>query len=183
MSASFTYRLFEYLQKRKSAKDSAFTLVELIVVVVIIGILSAIAIPSFQNASDKAKQKEASTLLAAYTKAAQAFYTEYSQSPANTRDLGQYISITGCSNTTPTTCKTATPVDHTNRTSTTWNSPSGYYSIRMERSGTRTFFRAIPAGQYAAAGFGVSSCFNSQTGASKLTEMTAKGSTVGRYNC
>ena len=35
---------------------------ELIVVVVIIGILSSIAIPSFQNASDKAKQKEASTL-------------------------------------------------------------------------------------------------------------------------
>ena len=38
----------------------------------IIGILSSIAIPSFQNASDKAKQKEASSMIASYLKAAQA---------------------------------------------------------------------------------------------------------------
>tara|TARA_A100001388_G_scaffold267925_1_gene242540 strand:+ start:604 stop:762 length:159 start_codon:yes stop_codon:yes gene_type:complete len=43
--------------------------------------LSAISIPSFQNASDKAKQKEPAVLISSYLKAAQSFYTEYSTMP------------------------------------------------------------------------------------------------------
>ena len=54
----FKKQLINYLSKRNFKSQNAFTLVELIVVVVIIGILSSIAIPSFQNASEKAKQKD-----------------------------------------------------------------------------------------------------------------------------
>ena len=67
--------------KSRSIDEDRFTLVELIFVVVIIGILSAIAIPSFQNASDKAKQKGPTVLIASYLKAAQAYYTEYGMLP------------------------------------------------------------------------------------------------------
>ncbi|MBN2704749.1 MAG: type II secretion system protein GspG [Pontiellaceae bacterium] len=41
--------------KRHSAKRSGFTLIEIILVVVIIGILAGIAIPNIGNKSDKAK--------------------------------------------------------------------------------------------------------------------------------
>ena len=176
-------RFIQYVASRKRSLNSGFTLVELIVVVVIIGILSSIAIPSFQNAADKAKQKEPATLIASYIKAAQAYFTEYSMNASQARHLGQYISVTGCRSTNPQTCKNATPFDYTNRTDRRWNSPSGYYQMLMEPAGFRTFFRAIPAGQYANSGYGVTACYNSRTGATKVMEMTTKGRGVPRQNC
>ena len=49
---------------------NGFTLVELIVVVMMIGILSSIAMTQFMSAADKAKQKEASAIVASMIKSA-----------------------------------------------------------------------------------------------------------------
>lgn len=168
---SIRFRLLQYLSNRRRENDDAFTLVELIVVVVIIGILSAIAIPSFNNAADKAKQKEASTLIAAYTKAAQAYYTEYSEGADSAGDLAEYISMTGCVDN-DVSCKdeapVAVPVD-----AVSWNSPSGLYVITMTNAGAFTRFAATPKNGFD--GYGVSSCVNNGTGGTKLNEMRTKG--------
>jgi type IV pilus assembly protein PilA len=62
------------LQKKKN--DEGFTLIELLVVIIIIGILSAIALPSFLNQANKAKQSEAKTYVGSMNRSQQAYYLE-----------------------------------------------------------------------------------------------------------
>ncbi len=72
----------------KKKENEGFTLIELLVVIIIIGILSAIALPSFLNQANKAKQSEAKTYVGSMNRAQQAFYLEKNQFAAG-GDFGQ----------------------------------------------------------------------------------------------
>ena len=178
MASTLKLRLLDYVLKKKKNIDSAFTLVELIVVVVIIGILSSIAVPAFRNASDKARQKEASTLIATYVKAAQAYYTEFGTAAQNAANLSEYIQITGCSKATTTECASVAPVAVT--TGTAWNAPSGAFSISMAYGDNKTTFTANSTGT--PRGRGVTGCYNNSTGATKVVDATSAG-TVSTPEC
>ena len=140
---------------------NGFTLIELIVVVMIIGILSSIAVPQFLSSADKAKQKESSLLLGSYLKAAQSYYTEYSTVPRNAEGIQNYVSVSKCNNAGGAiACKNLAPIA-ARTTDTNWYSPSGNYRIRMEGNTTRFRMIAEPwGGTYRANGYGVKSCFN-----------------------
>jgi type IV pilus assembly protein PilA len=58
-------------------KQDGFTLVELMIVVAIIGVLSAVAVPNFKKYQAKAKTSEAKVQLAAAYTAQQAFYGDF----------------------------------------------------------------------------------------------------------
>ena len=76
--------------KKFHNRKGGFTLIELMIVVAIIGILAAIAIPNFLRFQLKAKSSEGKTNLAAIRTAEESYYSEF----------GQYVS----SSASPAAC-------------------------------------------------------------------------------
>ena len=167
------------IKKYLNNNQQGFTLVELIVVVVIIGILSSIAVPSFQNASKKARQRGVAAQISTYIKGAQAFYSEYGSPIRNAGDLSQFVDVIECRYHLINLCK-GQANNHRNMGqsfagSKAWNSTSGMYSIRMRGSNNSQFkLVALPQRQDSRSSilsdedYGVSGCFNYSTGATRV---------------
>ncbi len=74
MTSQLKAKLLQHFAGKKA--NGGFTLIELLVVIIIIGILSAIALPSFLNQANKARQSEAKTYVGSMNRAQQAYYLE-----------------------------------------------------------------------------------------------------------
>lgn len=77
MNNTFTTKFLLHLnQKKQETGEQGFTLIELLVVIIIIGILAAIALPSFLNQAAKARQSEAKTYVGSLVRTQQAHRLE-----------------------------------------------------------------------------------------------------------
>ena len=75
MKSDFKTKLIQHMLNKKNG-EKGFTLIELLVVIIIIGILAAIALPSFLNQASKARQSEAKTYTGSMNRSQQAYYLE-----------------------------------------------------------------------------------------------------------
>ena len=87
MTSQLKAKLLQHFAGKKA--NGGFTLIELLVVIIIIGILSAIALPSFLNQANKAKQSEAKAYVGSSNRAQQAYYMENGNFVLSTDDFGR----------------------------------------------------------------------------------------------
>ena len=80
--------LLQFLATKNGDYSLGFTLIELLVTVIIIGILASIALPSFLNQANKAKQSEAKTYVGSMNRTQQAYYMEKGGFASEIGELG-----------------------------------------------------------------------------------------------
>ena len=140
----------------------AFTLVEVLLTVVIIGILSAVALPNYFNQVQRAKQSEAVAILAQIQNTLAAYIDEFNKIPTGWAELNDISAIMTTSG--PASLSTFGSI----------NLPGDNYTLsRTDNGDNNTYFEftAKPTSENPeTAKFNVMACIDLGTGASDLKQ-------------
>ncbi|MBI4826879.1 MAG: type II secretion system major pseudopilin GspG [Nitrospirae bacterium] len=83
------------ISKQRSGKAKGFTLLELMVVMVILGLLGAIVLPRFMGKIGQAKNKAAATQISYFEIALDSFYLDVGRYPSTSEGLSSLITAPG----------------------------------------------------------------------------------------
>jgi len=114
MNANFKAKFLQNFVSKKKGNEG-FTLIELLVVIIIVGVLAAIALPSFLNQIGKARGSEAKSSIGTINRSQQAYRLENSLFASNLGDLdakitGKFYTYTVTPAATATTSAVTTAV-------------------------------------------------------------------------
>jgi type IV pilus assembly protein PilA len=91
MKTEFKAKYIQHLASKKK-KNEGFTLIELLVVIIIVGVLAAIALPSFLNQIGKARGSEAKSNIGTINRSQQAYRLENNEMASDLTQLDAKIS-------------------------------------------------------------------------------------------
>jgi general secretion pathway protein G len=132
-------------------KESGFTLIELLIVIAIIGILAAIAIPNLLNAVQRGKQKRTMADIKALAVAIEAYHVDNSVYPVAACNPGNYttpgaaLSTDSFTNLTPTYIAVAPKTDGWG-TSFEYGVDAAHVNYNVRSFGRNRSADAIPCG-------------------------------------
>jgi type IV pilus assembly protein PilA len=138
------------LRERMAKEESGFTLIELLVVMLIIGILAAIAIPTFFNQREKARDAGAKEMAHTAQVAVETYATDNNGSytavdPAALNAIDNSLALAAGTPAKPFLSTASAPTD------TTWTvtvtSPTGNtFTISRNATGALSYDCTVPAG-------------------------------------
>jgi type IV pilus assembly protein PilA len=138
------------LRQRMASDQSGFTLIELLVVMLIIGLLAAIAIPTFFNQREKARDAGAKEMAHTAQVAMETYATDNNGSysavdPAALNTIDNSLSLAAGSPPKPFLSAASAPT--ANSWTLTITSPTGNtFTIARSAAGALSFTCAVPAG-------------------------------------
>ena len=178
-------------------KSKGFTLIELMIVVAIIGILAAIAIPNFLKFQCKSKQSEAKTNLSGIFTAEKSFFGEYNTYGSdlisiNWKPDGAPLYVYGFNNAGgPASVAGISTYDSTRKStdlSSVYGSPTAYNTLKMkDLNGTPLAATNLPSTSLTGQAFTAGAAGDIDTDASILLDQWTineqKSLAVGSNDC
>lgn len=142
-------------------QQKGFTLSEVMIVIVIVGILSSVALPSFLRQFRKSEQSEAAATLAQFQQKFASYVDEYKAIPDSWKRLSDYsLIMTSAGPATKTSFLSPTNIELAGRR----------YTVSTTKDGADLYtFHAIPSDTKAKKdGYNVMACIDLENGATDL---------------